>query len=473
MTYVFTPETLSGSLVLEMRQRHKLSRAEFSTRAGFTGKSTARLSNIELKESWKEGDREAVARVLNELTGGRFDPRYYGQIIEDTVVNAAPQPVSVLVDADDVDLEDDLLAHAERPIEVVVEPEIESRDVIEIPLIELVPDEAVDPDAYRISNGELQSWKRCRRRWWLGWYRGLTLRTEDFVNVRAIGTRIHRALERWYVPEGQPRVDPRDALERVIVEDWTRVTQLARERRMPEEQLADLAHKFGDVNNLERAMIEGYVQWLEETGADAELRVTAPETPIGADLETVVDGKERPVRVIGLLDVRVRRVTDNRRLFLDHKTVGDLSSPAVTLPLNEQMLHYDLLEFLNSEDGDDRCDGALYNMLRRVKRSARANPPFYGRVEVHHNVTELQSYKRRMLSATADVISATDALDAGQHHLDVAYPSPRSECSWDCDFFAVCNMLDDGSPGVEDMIDMIYRRYDPRDRYDKTDGKVK
>lgn len=472
MTYVFTPDTLSGALVLEIRQRHRMSRVAFSALAGFTGKSTARLSNIELKESWKPGDREAVARVLNELTGGRFDPRYYGQIIEDTTVNAAPAPVSVTVDSDDVDLEDDLLAHAERPLPVV-EPEYDSRPPIEIPLIELVPDAAVNPNAYRVSNGELQTWKRCRRKWWLGWYRGLTLRTEDFVNVRAVGTRIHRALERWYVPEGQPRVDPRDALERVIVEDWTRVTQLARERRLSDEQLADLAHKFGDVNNLERAMIEGYVQWLEETGADAELRVIAPETPIGADLETVVHGKDRPVRVIGLLDVRVRRVTDDRRLFLDHKTVGDLSSPAVTLPLNEQMLHYDLLEWLNTEEGERHCDGALYNMLRRVKRSARANPPFYGRVEVHHNVRELESYKRRMLSATADVIAATDALDAGQHHLDVAYPSPRSECSWDCDFFAMCNMLDDGSPGVDAMTDMLYREHDPRDRYDKTDGKVK
>lgn len=478
MTYLFTPETLSGALVLELRTRHKISRAEFSDRAGFTGKSTARLSNIENKDSWKPGDREAVARVLNELTRGQFDPRYYAQVTEAPPAPQQPQPVTVTTDADDDELEDDLLAVTTRDLpqpiapELQPEPEVAAPTVIEIPIIELIPDEAHDPGAYRVSNGELQTWKRCRRKWWLGWYRQLTSRTEDLTNVRSIGTRIHRALERWYVPEGQPRVDPRDALERVIVDDWTRVTRLAQEQSLNDDQLADLARKFADTNNLERAMIEGYVQWLEETGADSELRVIAAETPIGAKLETRVNGEDRPVQVIGLLDVRVKRITDDRHLFLDHKTVGDLSSPTVTLPLNEQMLHYDLLEWLNTPEGEKRCDGALYNMLRRVKRSARANPPFYGRVEVHHNVIELESYKRRMLSATRDVMLATDALDRGKSHLDVCYPSPRSECSWDCDFFMVCNTLDDGSPGSDDLINAFFKTHDPRGRYEKTDGKI-
>lgn len=474
MTYVFTPETLSGALVLELRTRHKMSRAAFSERAGFTGRSTARLSNIELKDSWKAGDREAVARVLNELTRGQFDPRYHAQVTEVTAPPAPPAPVSVATDADDLDLEDDMLVIGIHDPEPAIEPASEPihEPVIEFGTVEMLFDSAADPGVYRISNGELQSWKRCRRKWWLAWYRQLTSRTEDFTNVRSIGTRIHRALERWYVPDGHPRVDPRDALERVIVDDWTRVTRLAAERGYAEDQLSDLARKFADTNNLERAMIEGYVQWLEETGADAELRVIEPEAPMTAKLEVNVNGEDRPIQMIGLLDVRVRRVTDDRRLFLDHKTVGDLSSPTVTLPLNEQMLHYDLIEWLNTPDGERHCDGALYNMLRRVRRTAKANPPFYGRVEVHHNVLELESYKRRMLSATRDVMNACDRLDRGESHLEVCYPSPRSECSWDCDFFAVCNTLDDGSPGAEDLIATLYRTQDPRDRYEKTDGKI-
>ncbi len=219
-------------------------------------------------------------------------------------------------------------------------------------------------------------------------------------------------------------------------------------------------------------MVEGYVRWLEETGADSELRVIASETPVSADLELDVNGVTWPVRAIGLLDTRVHRVTDGKRLFLDHKTVGDLSTPAITLPQNEQMLQYHLIEWLNTPVGEASCDGALYNMIKRVKRSARAHPPFYDRIEVHHNVRELESYKRRMLGATRDILTTADALARGADHRDVAYPTPKSDCRWDCDFFAVCNLLDDGSPGIDDMLNTLYTRADPRDRYEVKDGKT-
>lgn len=458
---MFTPESLTGALVLEVRNNHKLSREQFSRLAGFTGKSTARLNNIERRDSWKPGDREAVAAVLNQLVPN-FDPRYYattttagnGAIVP-TAPTAPERTDPVTVALADEDPADDVL------VELITEP-------VPVPAIEPLPasepHQFVVPDgSYPVSNSELQTWKRCRRKWWLAWYRKLALQTETFVGVRAVGDRIHRALQQWYVPDGQPRVDPRDALERVIVEDWTQVAQLARERSVDDDQLRGLAAEFAKSTNLERAMIEGYVQWLEETGADSELRVTSSETPLQAQLE-LTDG--RPVTMIGKLDVRATRVTDGVNLFLDHKTVGDLKSPAVTLPQNEQMLHYMLLEWLNTPEGERRCDGALYNMLKRSKRTDRATPPFYDRVEVRHNPYELAAYRRRLLGATRNIIDAVDALERGESHFDVVYPSPTPNCKWDCDYFAVCNLFDDGSAGTDDMINVLYREVDPRDRYD-------
>jgi hypothetical protein len=463
---VFNPDELTGALVLEVRTGRGMSRVEFSRLAGLAGKSTARLSNIEHRNSWKPGDREAVARVLNQLVP-HFDPRYLaGGGTADPVPAEPPEPREDVVPitlalADDSDLDDELLVVGPPPRPTPVAPPAEPT-----PTSTVVP-LTVPAGSYPVSNSELQTWKRCRRKWWLAWYRRLALRTETFVGVRSVGDRVHRALERWYVPDGEKRVDPRDALERVIVDDWTRVAQLARERHLDEARLADLAREFAASTNLERAMIEGYVQWLEETGADAELRVTASETALQA---TVALPDDRPVTVIGKLDVRVTRVTDGARLFLDHKTVGDLRTPAVTLPQNEQMLHYLLLEWLqDDEDAEARCDGALYNMLKRTRRTARATPPFYDRVEVHHNRLELESYRRRLLAASGDVLDAIERLDRGDEHLDVAYPSPRGECKWDCSFFAVCNLLDDGSAGVNDMMDTLYMPVNPRDRYDVKD----
>jgi hypothetical protein len=267
-------------------------------------------------------------------------------------------------------------------------------------------------------------------------------------------------------------VDPRTALERVVVEDWTAIQELAAKRGVDDEHLSALAVEFTSATNLERAMVEGYVQWLEETGVDADLRVTGSEQPmiVNAEVEVDLGGRHgvdgREVQFIGLLDTRVRRVTDNVRLFVDHKTVGDLSGPVATLPQNEQMLHYHLLEWLSSEHAEDRCDGALYNMIRRVKRSPRAKPPFYARVEVRHNKYELEAYRRRAFAAAGDIIAATERLDRGEHHLDVVYPTPSGDCTWKCDFSAICNMFDDGSR-AEDMLTGLYTIGNPRARYEK------
>jgi hypothetical protein len=468
--------SLTGSLVQELRTRHKLSRAKFSELAGLSGKSTARLYNIEVNDQWKPGDRDRVATLLTQLELGALptDVRVVvrpGMPIHPATVDTPAGPSVIPLPEDPDDLVDALATVL--PTNGVAGVSEATQDSSGHVADDLLSDALLtEPDGvYRVSNSELQTFKRCRRKWWLAWYQRLMLQTEDFTSVRATGTRVHRALAYWYVPDGEKRVDPRDALERVIVDDWTKVAKLAQERRTSDEQLGELAVEFAQATNLERAMVEGYVQWLEETGADAELRITASETPLVVDEVVDMGGtynhEQREIQFIGLLDVRATRVTDNVNLFIDHKTVGDLTAPVVTLPQNEQMLHYHLMEFLSLDDSDVRCDGALYNMLRRVKRSARAKPPFYDRIEVRHNKFELESYRRRALAATREILVAIDRLERGEEHVDVVYPTPNPTCRWDCDFFAVCNLLDDGSRGVNDMINALYRKINPLERYRK------
>lgn len=515
---------ITGAQVMEVRTRYGLSRDAFSALAGFTGKSSARLNNIEKKDSWKPGDREAIARVLNGLEDGTLGvpvtPTRVSQagtkmktktakstgvvlkpIVIDTVTLTDGSKITVdqlrtmplgpdgclpvmpviateppYVEFVDTVQEDDLLVLV-SPHDPTVEPLTTVAGGVTAGLPphyarHHVFDAQPTPDVHAFSNSELQTWKKCRRKWWLAWYRRLQLTVQNFSDVRATGTRIHRALEAWYVPDGNPRVDPRTALERIIVEDWTSITELAAKRNVGEEHLSALAVEFTSATNLERAMIEGYVQWLAETGADADLRVVGSEQPVIVDTEIEVDlgGRHgvgvRSIQLIGLLDTRVRRTTDDVKMFIDHKTVGDLSGPVHTLPQNEQMLHYHLIEWLSSENAEDRCDGALYNMIRRVKRSQRAKPPFFSRIEVRHNPYELDAYKRRAFAAAGDIIAATERLDRGEHHLDVVYPSPSGDCTWSCDFFAVCNMFDDGSR-AEDMLTGLYAEGNPRARYEK------
>lgn len=438
-----------------------------------------------------------------------------------------------------------------------------------------VPDDGVR----RFSNSEIQTYKRCRRKWWLGWYRGLHAVRPDLAGVRSTGTRIHLALAGWYVPDGETRVDPRETLERVIRED---TELMLRHDATPQE-----IDKLEKANALERAMVEGYVEWLQETGVDSTLKITAAEQYLEAWLREF----EQPTKIIGKLDVRATRTSDDVRLFIDHKSVGEFMTPMQWLHMNEQLLQYMLLEYLcayeeelerqpssqsldrssnvsgaqsassvavsllheDDHDGDgttrlggapsgrgsreqssdesgssasrmsqlssqqgsksteergsqggteqsgetsqatqvdggvesenvglDERDlakaararvahGALYNMLRRVKRTGTAKPPFYDRLEVRHNHQTIEAFKQRLIGTITDIYRTEELLrdlpeEHTYQHLSIIYPTATENCRWQCEFFAVCSLFDDGSR-AEAMLSQFFEKGDPLEYY--------
>ena len=317
-------------------------------------------------------------------------------------------------------------------------------------------------NARLFSNSEVQTAKRCRRKWYLAWYLGLRFKRDRPTGVRAVGDRVHRALARWYVAEAEGRVDPRQALEQLIESDTRQVTEAWK----GDEQLANILLDMKKDDDLERAMISGYVQWLEETGADSGLVILESEMYRDAEMPLLASRGGVPVYIIAKLDARVRRVSDNVFLFIDHKTVGDFAQKTLTLSMDEQMLWYDIIELLNGVPLGERTGGALYNMLRRVKRTTRAKPPFYQRLEVRHNRHELESFYERLWGMLNDIITMERRLDNGESHKIVAYPTPTPNCSWDCDFFLLCPRMDDGSRS-QDMIAQWYVKGDPLAYYSR------
>lgn len=321
--------------------------------------------------------------------------------------------------------------------------------------------EIPDDGLRRLTNGELRTFKRCRRKWWLAYYRRLGLPSSKVTGASQLGTRIHRCLAAYYIPGF---ADPQLAfltLERTIAEDMAAVGG-------DEFAVADLLKE----QDLAHAMLEGYFEWLAETAADQGIDVVAPETKL--EVNPNFPGHD-DVRLLGKIDVRATRTfgADVARLVVDHKTVGDLTNPAKMLAFDEQMLHYHLLEYLdllnNGVPGEEaeviRTDGALYNMLRKVKRTATANPPFYGRVEVRHNIETLRSYWSRVLGELEEIQALEAKLAANADPRQVAYPTPTKDCSWDCDFYHVCTMFDDGSR-AEDMLVSTYVTINPLARYE-------
>lgn len=330
-------------------------------------------------------------------------------------------------------------------------------DVIAGEFVAPVAEEPLSPEFRYLTNSELRCFKRCRRRWWLDYHRKIRPKHRQLTGPASVGTRVHAVLAGYYVPQGAVRPDPWDLFEETISRDKVLLDE--------QEASEEIRGKWRDEVDLARAMVEGYFDWVEETAADAGLEIVAPETRLVANPRFP---SFPSVRLLAKLDVRAARTSDNSRLFIDHKSVPDLTTPQKTLHLDEQMLHYHLAEYLDllgQDNAESRTDGAIYNMLRKVKRTATARPPFFGRVEVRHNLDELRSYWSRVLQELTDLEVAREALEAGTDHRQVMYPNPTKDCAWDCQHFAVCPMFDDGGY-AEEFIKDNYVEANPLQRYE-------
>jgi CRISPR/Cas system-associated exonuclease Cas4 (RecB family) len=302
----------------------------------------------------------------------------------------------------------------------------------------------------KISNSEIQTYKDCKRRWWLTYYRRLKPKMKDFTGALALGSRIHEALDRHY-STGQDLLEAHTDL---IREDMKKMTDSGRDTSSLETE-ADLG----------RVMLEGYLEWIEQEGIDAELEMISTEEILERPM---MDGK---VILQGKIDMRVRRKIDGARMIRDFKTVGgsfaDFGSMA---HMNEQVKTYMLLDEAQGTENGERTDGAIFTMLRKVKRGAYAKPPFYAQIEVRHNRFTLRSFLEQLEGTFADMLRTREALDAGESHYANAYPTPTKDCKWKCQFFAICPLFDDGS-AAEAALSDSFEVSDPYGYYGVGDGK--
>jgi hypothetical protein len=304
---------------------------------------------------------------------------------------------------------------------------------------------------YLLSNSEMKGFQRCQRRWWLGQYRRLAPKQRDVANKPlGIGSRLHNALQVYYTP----------GLEDPDYEMWA-----AFDRELAED-IGNNPFKEADLRkeaDLVRKMLEGYFEWLEETGLDADLELVSAEGEMRVPHSDGVD-------LISKIDVRVRKRSDpDVRGALEHKSVGSLTEPLRKLQVDSQLLTEHLVEFLAlKEEGreEDRAEFVLYNMLRKVKRTANAKPPFYGREEIRHSREELRSHWKHVLGISQQILRTIERLDAGEDPHVVCPPNVTGDCHWECPFAKPClsGMFDDGSE-VEAHLADHFEEADPLERY--------
>lgn len=313
------------------------------------------------------------------------------------------------------------------------------------------------------SNSEITTSQLCPRKWWLTWFRGLTPRTKDVQGPRSTGTRIHIALGGYY----SVALDPQGIMASTYAFALLNTEQVKDMETLEaqfefDEDLDIRVRKLQSDFDLERIMLEGYLEWIQETGIDAQLEVVGVEQYLEVDFPMYLPVDPGPVKLIGKIDSRVRSRITGRRLFIDHKTVQSVRD--ATLNMNRQMLHYHLLEELTTPAGEQRCDGALYNMLRKVKRTRASKPPYFARVSVDHNKHQINSYREQLDTLIMDILNRTYSLrEQPSRAIEIAPANPGRHCSW-CPFMKVCTMFDDGSR-VEAALDDLYEVKDPLSYY--------
>lgn len=297
-----------------------------------------------------------------------------------------------------------------------------------------------------ISNSEIALFDRCRRHWYLAYYLGTAPDEPEVTGVRILGTRVHAAMEGLYGYDLDPLA--------VLGAMYTMAIA-----QFPASE-ADLRAE----RDLASAMVEGYVEWVAETGADAGLRVIATEQDVQVPLPGLPG-----VALRARLDQVLYNEETGLLSFLDFKTSATFERHEV-LALDPQFKTYSVLQRLMTADAAANGDavpavsGGMVRTLRRVKRTEKAKPPFYMTDEFRYTDTELDAAQERITSICAEILHARRILDWAYREQGGAlaavnqvqrydlYPSPRlNECRWDCPFVSgVCSAMDDGSdwPGI-------------------------
>lgn len=308
-----------------------------------------------------------------------------------------------------------------------------------------------NPESVSITNSEIQTFKDCKRKWWLGTYRALKPISKTYVGPLTLGIRVHNALEAFYVTGVNP-VDEYERLQRVDNKLFAESKDANDEKQVK---------KFNSEAELGRIMLEGYMEWMAEENPDADIEVIGAEKKLSTRLEM-----DPRVELMGKTDLKVRRASSGRHALLDHKTAVSFNSYYETSHMSEQLMLYVILEKMDPVNGDPKVDGGIYNLIKKVKRSATAKPPFYERLDVRFNDKQLESFWIRTMGTVRDIMDLRDKLDAGVDHRFYAYPSPTNDCTWKCPFFQVCPMFDDGS-SAEAMLEELYEQVDPNARYEE------
>lgn len=289
----------------------------------------------------------------------------------------------------------------------------------------------------------LSKFRRCRRSFEMEYVRNYLPISESegqCLGARSLGHIVHKGVETHYTGGNFREVLDAEIGAKHLEETWS--------------------SEWADCYELAGIMLEGWEQWLAVTAADANEEVLFVEP----DLEWEV-GEFRGDLVVltGHPDLVVHNTLNDLIIIDDTKTVTSFSQALIhggqglTYALMLKMIHgLDVGMFRTTQ-------------IKKVKRTARAKPPFYERSELFVNPQMLRTHWAQLqgqLDTMVEIVQRWEQEgDTDRVGYDkLVYHNPTKDCTWDCSYLAVCSSMDDGS-NYQQLLDINYRPRPPKEEY--------
>lgn len=320
-----------------------------------------------------------------------------------------------------------------------------------------------DVDLPVITSSERVDFKRCQKRWYWKWRRGLVPRVRTF-GAMDLGTWVHDALAEWYVPGFKRNGILSEHFERKALAD------------IESSGAPDYAiEKAEELMTLGTEMIKGY----ESFYSSDKFRVVRAEIP----LEFTVNHPDKGF-VVAAHKIKPDLVVEDQKWdiwLFEHKTAQTVQTEH--LVIDDQARPYgSMTEAALRKAGiiksRHRFRGIIYNFLRKALPDQRPQnskgqylnkdqsvskkqpPPYFVRKRVEMSREDKRITLYRIRDEILTITEMTLLLRTKEVHPGRLQKTPHKSCPKTCPFFAMCVSEEHGAD-VRVMERTMFRRENP------------
>lgn len=305
----------------------------------------------------------------------------------------------------------------------------------------------VDNPELMVRNSERNTFARCRQRWQWAYRDYLTPR--NVKPALRFGDLIHQALAAYYKPS------------RILTKVVRGPNPVGVFTDLYDKQL-EIYTDFGmkteedEWVNARDMGIEMLTNYMEQYGRDDRYVVIKPEVPFEVEL---YDGEEFVCNFVGQFDAVIYDRHNGKYGLFEHKTAKTIKT--AHLSMDEQAGSYwAFAPAWFGSKGLPELDFVLYNFLRKGSKDDRPQNEKGQYLNKDGTVSKRQpsplfhrEVVRRSKASSQSVIDRVVQQAKEMHMIDEGILEPiksiTSDCTWQCDFFDMCELHERGADWQE------------------------